>query len=120
MKFCVKCDNMYYMKIQEENSNELIYYCRFCGHEDNSLASQGALKVYKYEKKANIKSNVINELTKYDPTLPHVTNIRCPNQDCVTNDKSNPKEVDTISIRYDNSNMKYIYLCCHCNISWKA
>ena len=37
------------MKIQEEDSNELIIL-PICGHEDNSLAAQGALKVYKYEK----------------------------------------------------------------------
>ena len=40
MHFCVKCHNMYYLKLNEGNSNELIYYCRNCGHEDETLSSE--------------------------------------------------------------------------------
>ena len=35
MHFCVKCSNMYYIKLSEgsnnsENLNNLVYYCRQC------------------------------------------------------------------------------------------
>ena len=36
MKFCIKCDNMYYIGINEQNPNELTHYCRNCGYIDNS------------------------------------------------------------------------------------
>ena len=36
MKFCIKCDNMYYIGINEENPNNLNHYCRNCGHIDNT------------------------------------------------------------------------------------
>ena len=41
-----------------------------------------------------------------------------PNKDCICN---TDKKVDNdiIYLRYDNSNMKYIYLCCHCKSKWK-
>ena len=32
MNFCIKCDNMYYIRIADDNNNKLIYYCRNCGH----------------------------------------------------------------------------------------
>ena len=35
MKFCEKCDNMYYLKLQEADSDQLVYYCRNCGYIDN-------------------------------------------------------------------------------------
>ena len=34
MHFCSKCENMYYIKIDEKNPNKLIYYCRKCGNEN--------------------------------------------------------------------------------------
>ena len=33
MHFCSVCENMYYIRIADEDSNKLIYYCRNCGHE---------------------------------------------------------------------------------------
>ena len=31
MRFCNNCDNMYYIQIKNEDSDELMYYCRKCG-----------------------------------------------------------------------------------------
>ena len=28
MHFCEKCSNMYYISLQDDDSNKLIYYCR--------------------------------------------------------------------------------------------
>ena len=35
MDFCSECDNMYYIKLNDEE-NELVYYCRKCGNVDNN------------------------------------------------------------------------------------
>ena len=36
MHFCSECGNMYYIKIDSEDKNNLIYYCRKCGNEDHN------------------------------------------------------------------------------------
>ena len=71
---------------------------------------------------ANVYSQVINKYTKLDPTLPRVNNLKCPNKDCLTNssDESKVKEREIIYIRYDDKNMKYVYLCSECDHVWKT
>ena len=127
MHFCPKCGNMYYLKLLENDQNKLIYYCRNCGNEDTSLISN---LNNLYVSKSNIKKkmnyrNVINKYTKLDPTLPRISNIDCPNQDCVCN-KADPEtkgekaEKEILYIRYDDSNMKFVYLCAHCDTVWNT
>ena len=112
MNFCKKCDNMYYMQIDE---NVLKYYCRNCGNQDNDINPENLL-VSSYEKKKNATIN-INPYIKYDPTLPHLNTIRCPNEKCISN---TPDQIpDVIYFRYDHTNMKYVYLCTKCDFSWK-
>ena len=50
MNFCKKCDNMYYMKIEDT----LKYYCSNCGHEDNDINTENLL-VSSYEKKLQVE-----------------------------------------------------------------
>ena len=51
----------------------------------------------------------------------HITcikTIKCPNQECSSN--TGEKEREVIYIRYDDANMKYVYMCAHCNTMWKT
>ena len=41
MKFCVKCDNMYYIGVSVDDPNQLTYYCRNCKHKDETLTEEG-------------------------------------------------------------------------------
>ena len=96
MHFCIKCGNMYYIKINE-NDDELIYNCRKCGHKNNTLINElDNLCVSKTElTKSSVVdySNIINQYTKLDPTLPRIDNIDCPNKDCPSNiEESNDGE----------------------------
>ena len=65
--------------------------------------------------------NIINEYTKLDPTLPRIKNMKCPNDKCPTNESEEIKgekeipESEIIYLRYDDINMKFIYLCAECN-----
>ena len=119
MHFCSNCKNMYYIKIDEDNPNSLLYYCRNCGNEDN-LITEDNICVSKTQIKKGEKSfsHFINKYTKLDPTLPRVNNILCPNKDCPTNTKNEPREI--IYIRYDDLNINYVYLCSTCNTIWKT
>jgi DNA-directed RNA polymerase subunit M/transcription elongation factor TFIIS len=134
---------MYYIRIDAENTNKLIYYCRNCGNEDNLLTNENTT-VSKTQLKKNEQSfsHIINKYTKLDPTLPRVNNILCPNSDCKTNRKNGKsnedsksskdsekeedekigggKEREVLYIRYDDVNMKYVYLCSTCDTVWKT
>ena len=115
MHFCSQCKNMYYIKISEDEDedekNTLIYYCRNCGHENKNITAENVCvsetQLRRSEKKY---SQMVNEYTKYDPTLPHSHTIKCPNEKCLSNEKDGAMS-DVIYMRIDDVNMKYMYLC---------
>jgi len=119
MHFCSNCDNMYYIKLAGDEGNKLVYYCRNCGHENEDIGKEDI-----FVSRTNLKPvdnnyvNIINKYTKFDPTLPRVTNVTCPNAECPTKkDDSLSKEI--IMMRYDDKNLKYVYLCPECDTTWK-
>ena len=117
MHFCSKCDNMYYIKLGEDGS-QLIYYCRSCGNETNTIGVSN-LSVSKtvLRQHETSSSSIINKYTKLDPTLPRMKGMKCPNAECITN--KSDKQSEIIYIRYDDTNVKYINLCVDCDTSWK-
>ena len=119
MHFCINCENMYYIRLDSDDGHKLIYYCRKCGNEDTTITSENMCVSKEQIRRGEQRfSNMINEYTKLDPTLPRISSIRCPNADCESNSDEEKREV--IYIRYDDTNMKYIYLCAVCNTSWKT
>ena len=120
MNFCNVCDNMYYIKTDEEQQHKLIYYCRKCGNEDSNITSDTVCVSKTHLKRTKQKHNgMINQYTHLDPTLPRINTIRCPNADCDTNTKPDVSR-EVIFMRYDDINMKYIYLCAKCTTVWKT
>ncbi len=128
MKFCTECNNMYYIKIDDLDSSRLSYYCRNCGHKDVNDDDGGICVINTQLKKgAHHFEHIVNKYTKLDPTLPRVYNIPCPNTMCCTNtvqkQKENKENVNNTSrevlyIRYDDSKLKYLYMCCKCDNIW--
>lgn len=119
MHFCIKCENMYYIRIDTEDTNKLIYYCRNCGHEESLTGEENVCVIKTQLKKGQQNfTHIINKYTKLDPTLPRINRILCPNAECATNTESVPREI--IYIRYDEINMKYVYLCSTCDTVWKT
>ena len=119
MHFCSNCSNMYYIRINTDDPNSLVYYCRNCGTEDKSLAiTNVCVSNLQIKKSEQTFSHIINKYTKLDPTLPRINSILCPNPDCNTNIKNEPREI--IYIRYDDTNMKYVYMCSTCDTVWKT
>ena len=118
MHFCSICNNMYYIRINVEDPNKLVYYCRNCGNEDKLLAIENVcVSTTQIKKSEQSFGHIINKYTKLDPTLPRINNILCPNPECQTNTEDHSREI--IYIRYDDVNMKYIYLCSSCEHVWK-
>ena len=150
MKFCTVCDNMYYISIDEKDSNKLSYYCRNCGHIDDQITEEGVCILNTQLKKGNQKFNhIINEYTKMDPTLPRIYNVPCPNTQCPVNlakhdsnrgsseaavaaaaaehsaaehsaAEHSAANQEVIYMRYDDTNMKYLYICTTCDTVWKT
>ena len=121
MHFCKNCNNMYYIRLGGENESTLTYYCRNCGDIDDKISLDSVcVSRTNYQTKEKSFGNFVNEFTKYDPTLPRVDNIPCPNEECITNTEGSGENIkEVILVRYDNVNLKYLYLCSHCNTIWK-
>ena len=117
MHFCSNCDNMYYIRIDANDPNKLVYYCRKCGNEDD-LFNIDNVSIVKTDIKKNEDSfsHIINKYTKLDPTLPRTDKIQCPNKDCDSKEKTS----EIIYIRYNDRDMKYVYLCSTCDTVWKS
>lgn len=117
MHFCTVCNNMYYIQMNPDDNNQLIYYCRFCEHKDTNLAGNDTCVSKKNLKKSAVSyEHIINNFTKLDPTLPRVNKIPCPNATCATNAHGKDREI--ICIRYDEANIKYVYLCATCDTAF--
>jgi len=117
---------MYYLKVMDNDANSLIYYCRNCGHENDTLTAENVcISDTQIKRSEEQYVHIVNEYTKFDPTLPRINTIDCPNVKCASNidakstEGEEKKEREVIYIRYDDTNMKYIYVCAVCNTSWK-
>ena len=110
---------MYYISIDADDTNKLVYYCRNCGNKDSTLSIENVtVSKVQLKKSEQEFSHIINKYTKLDPTLPRINKILCPNVECSTNKDNTPREI--IYIRYDDINMKYVYLCSTCDSVWKT
>lgn len=135
MHFCNVCGNMFYLKIKDDDKDNIMYYCRKCGNKDdniiNNLQNFCVSKTH-IKKTTEVYKNIINKYTKLDPTLPRIRNMLCPNEACNSNSEQKDGEQkdgeqkdgeqkypEIIYLRYDNDNMKYIYLCGVCDYTWK-
>jgi DNA-directed RNA polymerase subunit M/transcription elongation factor TFIIS len=117
MKFCKNCNNMYYLRISDTNDNKLNYYCRHCGDQADEEANEG-VPVLEYNSKGE-QFGMINSYIKYDPTLPRVWHMKCPNDNCKTNENTD-SDTEIIFMRYDSTDLKNIYTCPSCDTTWKS
>jgi len=120
MKFCSECSNMLYIQINPQDSNKLSYYCRSCGFRDDALSEEKVCVMNTQLKRGKqVYNHIVNKYTKLDPTLPRIYTLRCPNGACKTNTEqiTNP---EVIYIRYDDDNLKYLYMCTECDTTWKT
>jgi DNA-directed RNA polymerase subunit M/transcription elongation factor TFIIS len=111
---------MYYVTLDEKNDNKLTYKCRRCGHVDELLGHESICVLNTQVKKgAHHYRHLVNEFTKLDPTLPRITSMKCPMDQCPTNQSADlPCEV--VYKRYDDARMKFIYICTTCDAVWKT
>jgi len=108
---------MLYTKIIKNENEELVYYCRNCNTNEPYNHDDLCVSKVNFKKAEQKYHHSINKYTKLDPTLPRTNTIKCPNLECMSNKEEDKREV--IIIRYDETNVKYVYLCSHCDTTWK-
>ena len=122
--FCPDCGYILFLKqILDEDDldvGKLFNYCKNCNYKTEFNYKNTLVFKKKYSDTYQVENKIQNDYLIYDPTLPHVYNIDCINENCVSNapEDRNPAEKDIIFIKFDEDNMKYLYLCKHCKASW--
>ena len=121
MFFCENDGNMLYIKIDDQE--QLKYYCKLCSSEyDVNDLSEGKQNkcIYKHNYNTNNYSfkTYTNENIYQDPTLPRLNNLKCINENCITNTEGAPKEV--VYIKYSKEDMLYLYCCAKCKTQWTS
>ena len=119
MFFCENCDNMLYIKVDENDG--LKYSCKLCLSEYNlSELNKDNKCVYKqnydtnsYSYKTHVNDNIFN-----DPTLPRINNLDCINKNCPTYTQGKDKEI--LYIKYSKKDLKFIYCCTVCKTKWTS
>ena len=114
-KFCGVCNQCFSYQMQED---KLFRMCRKCGFQEEEKKGALLMETYIQERTSEAYKVLTNEFTRQDPTLPHVTTIKCPNAECATNQGKVTKDV--IYMKYDNVNMKYLYICNVCTEQWRS
>ena len=122
MKFCLTCNNMMYIKVSDDAPDapqRLSYICKHCNSSEACIANESICVVDNnyVDKEARYKQ-YMSKYLKHDMTLPHVTNIDCPNDSCTS--RGAGVENDVIIVKYDFENMKYMYHCVHCETFWRT
>jgi len=131
MKFCSNCENMLYVSLRtNETGDKLVYCCRQCGLIDENTNEETIVLHNQLKHKEQTFHHIVNKYTKFDPTLPRIKNIPCPNPECSHKNSSNSNSSssttvsdhsnEVIYLRYDDENLKYLYICPTCDHIWKT
>ena len=115
LHFCPKCN--YYLSL-EVSDTSLTRVCKHCGHRQEETQGTLVLETVVQEKASEGYKILLNEFTRQDPTLPHVSNIPCPNTNCPS--KRGVEKQDVIIIKSDPVNLKYLYICNVCDTQWRS
>lgn len=116
INFCDTCDNLLFLYSNDED-NKLYMGCKNCGtkkdYEDSKCIYNNDYKIDLSET-INQNQNLVDDITL--PTIRNNPNIKCPNADCESNKDGEVSEL--LYIKYDPSDMKYMYVCKHCFQKW--
>ncbi len=114
LKFCDDCENLMDFCLNE--TSEPIFVCSRCSKKEVVTDPK---QLYVVEKKQVNVEEIINtnEFLKLDPTLPVIQNknIRCVNINCPSK-QSKLNEINYI--KYDEDQLKFMYICKTCGQKW--
>ena len=104
------------MVIQSNNDGTAMFKCHCCAHEEHDFTDTNiCILKTSFEKKDATYHTYMQEHMLSDPMLPRSNIIHCLNKSC-SKDASAPSNVTYI--KHDSVNMKYLYVCNHCQFRW--
>jgi DNA-directed RNA polymerase subunit M/transcription elongation factor TFIIS len=110
-KLCDNCNNM--MNIKIKDTDTLVLDCPSCNHVKPWMGSSCIYETnYTVDLSKIINSNVNISQDNTLPSIKDNPNIKCINKNCESS-KSN-----ILFIKYDQDNMKFMYICKSCGVSW--
>jgi len=115
LNFCRKCQNLTFIHLSE--NQKLIHYCHSCNESDEIKDEVVCISTLKFGDIDSSESINHNKYITHDITLPKIENndkIKCPNKDC----QIDPKDNKISYIKYDMTNIRYIYICDNCGQKW--
>ena len=117
MEFCPTCGNMLYAFTEEVIADKkvAVRMCRTCTYK-KPVTRENPLVYERNLRQENTASLAMNPYLKHDPTLEHLTNIICPNEDCETN--TDGEDRDVVPVEIDNKKLVWMYQCAVCNTTW--
>ena len=108
-RFCGVCRNyMQLNSISGESGPVSIRTCSYCGNQQAEKKGL-VMETYLLEQASESLLLQVNEYTKVDPRLPHLTTLKCPNAECPS--RTGKEKPDVVYKRYDGPNMKFLYMC---------
>ena len=118
MKFCPACRNMLFGIDEDtiDGKKSAVLSCRNCSYKE-ALSSENPIvyeHVLREDKTARL---VLNPYLKMDPTLNHLSNIVCPNAECVS--RAPNVKSDVVAVKINEKNLIWMYQCTHCDTTWK-
>jgi len=99
-----------------ENDN-LQRKCRECGYLEKDIKGLIHETLVK-EMTSKTYEILVNEFTRQTPTLPYKRDLKCPNSKCASNTGNVEKKV--FYLKYNDTDMKYVYLCANCDQTWTS
>lgn len=98
--------------------NMLLRVCDTCGYKVEDKTGGLILETHVQKRSSEGYKLYLNPFTKFDPTLPHIKTIKCPNASCKSN--TGGVEKDVIYIKFDAEGMRYLYICTVCDEQWRS
>ena len=117
VNFCPECDSLYFIQ-HTADTNTLNYICKNCGSSEECTNHL----IHDNDFKKNHKLSYVEELIKNnkdlinDPSIPRIKMV-CKNKDCLL-EQGEPGEQVVSLIKYDDTNLLFIYICTNCKNYW--
>ena len=111
MHFCPTCENMMHVQLLQtteadpdgknvdDSAFSLKYHCPNCKTTQmpSDTNAESNLVFFKSYDQITDETTVMNEYTQYDPTIPTITTVPCPNDQCLSNAAEEHKQFKRIS-----------------------
>lgn len=116
INFCDMCNNLTSLITED---GRLKHKCNCCLTIQDISNVDSSICIHRIVREKVDKSILLinNKYLKDDNTLPIIEskNITCPKTDCESHEKGSKIKY----IKYDDDDIKYIYICTYCDSKWK-